>query len=344
MVNNNQKINELQQGMVFLNNRKKNLDKVKGQLKLIEAFDTKRLDNVNEKEIGVLKSLEDRFDKALSDYGLEYKTFMDNYHRGVESVRQCKADCLNAYTSSQDNYTFLRKSCQAGCDFKGPYVSPCKDSFGTSRINSKKCNEITNGRCLNGNIVLGQEEIVNGLEYADHKNVTMGEGCCDCGGGYGGRPKSNYRGKNLRTCDEVPEALGFQKYQADLLKTACVQARVTNSQINSTLYQSYNTLKSKNLELINLAQEIFDKIQQMRGVNDNININMSEQDKELENSLNLYGNIYADILQNQGKQDRTITGQLEDIQLKEASQSMHFVIWGGLAVLVVLMAVQRMSQ
>ncbi len=80
MVNNNQKINELQQGMVFLNNRKKNLDKVKGQLKLIEAFDTAKLDKVNEKEIGVLKSLEDRFDKALSEYGIEYKTFMDNYH------------------------------------------------------------------------------------------------------------------------------------------------------------------------------------------------------------------------------------------------------------------------
>ena len=57
MVNNNQKINELQQGMVFLNNRKKNLDKVKGQLKLIEAFDTAKLDKVNEKEIGVLKNI-----------------------------------------------------------------------------------------------------------------------------------------------------------------------------------------------------------------------------------------------------------------------------------------------
>ena len=34
----------------------------------------------------------------------------------------------------------------------------------------------------------------------------------------------------------------------------------------------------------------------------------------------------------------------EDTLVKESSQSMHFVIWGGLAVLVVLMAVQRMSQ
>ena len=82
----------------------------------------------------------------------------------------------------------------------------------------------------------------------------------------------------------------------------------------------------------------------MRSVNDNITINMTEQDKELENNLNLYGSIYADILQNQGKQDRTITGQLEDIQLKEKSQSMHFVIWGCLAILVVLMAIQRMRQ
>lgn len=344
MVNNDQKINELQQGMVFLNNRKKNIEKLKKKLKLIEAFDTVRLDNVNKKEIDILKSLEDRFEKALSDYGIQYKTFMNNYHRGIESVRQCKANCLNAYTSSQDNYTFLRKACQAGCDFKGPYVTQCQDSFGTSRINKQKCKDITNGRCLNGNVVLGQEDIVNGLEYADHKNITISEGCCECGGGYGGQPKTNYRGKNMRTCDEVPEGLGFQKYQGDLLRTACIQAQVTDSQINTTLYQSYNKLKGKNLELINLAQEIFDKIQQMRGVNDNININMTEQNKELENSLNLYGNIYADILQNQGKQDRTITGQLEDIQLKESSQSMHLVIWGSLATLVVLMAVQRMRQ
>ena len=251
---------------------------------------------------------------------------------------------MNSYGSSQSNYLFLRKACQAGCDFKGPYVTPCKDSFGLSKKNRENCNNLTNGKCYDGNVLLGHESEVNGLEYADHKNITLGEGCCSCGGGYGGPPKSNYRGTNLKTCQDVPDAFGFKEYEGDVLKTACIQAQVTDSQINASLYTSYNNLKEKNKELISLAEEIFLKIQQMRSVNDNITINMTEQDKELENNLNLYGSIYADILQNQGKQDRTITGQLEDIQLKEKSQSMHFVLWGCLAILVVLMAIQRMRQ
>ena len=100
----------------------------------------------------------------------------------------------------------------------------------------------------------------------------------------------------------------------------------------------------QNKELIALAKEIYDKITALKKASNTIVGKISDEDAKLKNQLALYGNVYAEILENSGKKDHTVDGQLEDILLKEKSQSMKFVLWGGLATLIILMAVDRMSK
>ena len=49
-------LNQLDQGMALLNNRKQIMDKVQHKLSLVESFDTSKLDDTNRKEVEKLKS------------------------------------------------------------------------------------------------------------------------------------------------------------------------------------------------------------------------------------------------------------------------------------------------
>ena len=71
---------------------------------------------------------------------------------------------------------------------------------------------------------------------------------------------------------------------------------------------------------------------------------MDDKQNHLKDQLAEYGTLYADILARQGIKDQTIDGQLEDIEYKERSQSLHLMIWSGLAILTILLVIQRMRK
>ena len=71
---------------------------------------------------------------------------------------------------------------------------------------------------------------------------------------------------------------------------------------------------------------------------------MDDKQNLLKDQLAEYGTLYADILARQGIKDQTIDGQLEDIGYKERSQSLHLMIWSGLAILTILLVIQRMRK
>ena len=76
-----------------------------------------------------------------------------------------------------------------------------EDTFKTSRIGSKNCKQSTAGRCQNGQVELGMNNIVTSSNYADAAGITIKDGCCDCGGGSGGQQGSGvglgYQGQRL---------------------------------------------------------------------------------------------------------------------------------------------------
>ena len=93
---NKELINELQQGMVLLSNRKIKMDKLKARMNLIEnlsGFDkgNETLQNTSQNEINILKNLETNYNRQLSKYSIDYKSFMTNYYQGGAKVKEFKA-------------------------------------------------------------------------------------------------------------------------------------------------------------------------------------------------------------------------------------------------------------
>ena len=96
--------------------------------------------------------------------------------------------------------------------------------------------------------------------------------------------------------------------------------------------------------MINTAQKIFDKIKQLGATDMTIQKNIDDTDFDVQNKLAEYGSLYADVIARQGKKDRTIDGQLEDIRYKEQSSELQLLIWSGLAILTILLVIQRMRK
>ena len=357
---NKEAINELQQGMILLKTRKKNIDKLRNKLSLIENLKDfskgeETLKKTSDKELKYLNDLETNFQRQLAKYSTNYKTFMSAYNDGIKSVRDCKTNCTAKYPRSTPNYAEKVEACKAGCDLKGPYVQKCKNSYKTN-YKQEDCDTVTNKICQDGNVLPGKASIVDNTDtqgYADSAGTSIRDGCCDCGGGYGGPPTWEKNGKVIKECSQIADAMGYKGNEGGWAITACNQARVDNSVKNSTLYEDYGQLTKENEGLITTAQTIFEKIQELKKAREDINGNpnidgddgmMGDLDVKLDRQLTQYGTIFADIKKIRSSKDRTIDGQLEDAISKENSSSLQFLIWSGLAILTILLVLQRMRK
>ena len=186
--------------------------------------------------------------------------------------------------------------------------------------------------------------IVTSSNYADTLGTTIKDGCCDCGGGSGGPPVWEKDGVKVKSCDTIAKAMGYKNGEGGWATSACSQARVDSSEKNKTLYEEYGVLTQKNENLIATAKLIFEKIQKLQKAREDIDIDMGGLDLKLDSQLTDYGTIFANIKNIRSGKNRTIDGQLEDITSKEASSSLQFIIWSGLAILTILLVLQRMRK
>ena len=121
------------------------------------------------------------------------------------------------------------------------------------------------------------------------------------------------RQKNIKNCDEAPGAFGYSGGQGGYTKVACNQAPIPSPQTNSEMWKNYENLTAENEQLIKLAKQIFEKINALKGVDSTISNKLTDEERKLKNQLAVYGNVYSEILDNSGKTDKTVDGQLEDI-------------------------------
>ena len=346
-------INELQQGMKLLQQRKHVLNNL-SQSPLMESMSASmkqyngasdKLKNVSKDELEILKQLEADFNKNLSSYSQKYKTFMEGYYSAVQQVEKCKSDCLTKYPNGSTAWSFNRQACAGGCDLKGPYVSKCEDTFTKSRkATLGDCSTATSGKCMDENVVLGQDLFVDNIENADSNNVTIRKGCCVCGGGGGGPPSTTIRGKTIKSCDKMPAAFGYTASTGAYIKNTCLTAPVASPQSNSELYKQYEELTSENKGLIEQAETIFKKIQEFNSLNSTLDIKMSSARADLKKNLDDYSTIYSKLQSNKKYGTVTLDGQVEDIDLKEKNQMLQLGIWGSLAVLLVLVTLDKLKK
>jgi len=337
-------LNQLAQGLKYLQNKQHKFNELSNTSLLLEQFKTDKLDNVSADELEILENLKSKYNQKLSEYSQSYKIFMESYYKATQDVLSCKADCESRHRPGTSSWSFSRTACKAGCDLKGPYISECSHNFKGSRVNGQKCDIITKGKCINGNVVLGMDATVTSSDYADSKDVTIKDGCCQCGGGIGGPPTSEINTKKVRKCTDVPKALGYNPGEGQYTVNRCYQARVSSAHTNKNMFIQYANLTKQNTDLIKLAKNIFNKIKELKTVDDTINQTIKDEETHLKNQLALYENVYATIQSYDKSKQTTVEGQVEEILLKEKSQSLHMIIWLSLAIITFSLVINRMRK
>ena len=197
---------------------------------------------------------------------------------------------------------------------------------------------------MDGNVVLGQDQFVDDINNADSKNVTIRKGCCVCGGGGGGPPSTTIRGKTIKSCDKMPAAFGYSGSNGNFIKNSCLTAPVASPESNGNLYKQYEALTSENKALIEQAELIFKKIKEFNTLNSNLDIKMTSAREDLKKNLDDYSTIYSKLQSNKKYGTVTLDGQVEDIELKEKNQMLQLGIWGSLAVLLLLVTLDKLKK
>jgi len=347
---NNKPINELQQGMLLLKKRQNDINRL-SKSKLMEPMSASmktwtdaenKLKNLSKKELDDLKTDENEYNKELSSYGTKYKAFMEKYYIAVENVEKCKAKCLNKYPIGTSRYSDGREACSAGCDIKGPYVSKCENTFTKSRIGGGTCDTAALGKCIDGKVQLGADSYIDDMNRADSNNVTLRKGCCICGGGGGGKPSAKIRGKNIKSCDNIASAFGATGSHAVFFTSACKTA--PNETTSNSLLNDYSALATQNKILIEKAEKIFKKISKFNTLNGKLNMEMTSQRSELQDTLDEYSSIYLQLQDTKKYGNVTMDAQAEDIYLKEKNQMLQLGIWGSLAILLVLVTLDKLKK
>ncbi|MCH1613012.1 MAG: hypothetical protein L7S72_06920, partial [Flavobacteriales bacterium] len=349
---NSRPINELQQGMLLLQKRRNDIHKL-SKSPLMESMSSSmkkwtngenNLKNLSKKELDALKQMETDFNKDLSSYSQEYKNFMENYYNAVKQVETCKTNCLQNIPTSDPQYSYKRQACSAGCDIKGPYVSKCEDTFTKSRLNQESCSAAVQGKCIDGLVQLGADSYVDDMNRADSNNITIRKGCCACGGGGGGPPSAKVRGKTIKNCNNLPAAFGYSGSQGDIIKNACLTAPIASPESNANLYKQYEKLTSSNKGLIEKAEKIFNKITQFNKLNGDLDMTMKSQRDQLKDNLDEYSTVYLKLQNSKTQGTVTIDAQVEDIDLKESNQMFQLGIWGSLAILLLLVTLDKLKK
>lgn len=349
---NSKPINELQQGMLLLQKRRNDIHKL-SKSPLMESMSSSmkkwtdgenKLKNLSKKELDSLKQMESDFNKDLSSYSQEYKNFMENYYKAVKEVETCKTNCLKNIPTSDPAYSYKRQACSAGCDIKGPYVSKCEDTFTKSRLNQESCSAAVQGKCIDGVVQLNADTYIDDMNRADSNNITIRKGCCACGGGGGGPPSAKVRGKTIKNCNNLPAAFGYSGSDGNYIKNACLTAPIASPESNANLYKQYEKLTSSNKGLIEKAEKIFNKINQFNKLNGDLDITMKSQRDQLKDNLDEYSTVYLKLQNSKTQGTVTIDAQVEDIDLKENNQLFQLGIWGSLAILLLLVTLDKLKK
>lgn len=347
---NTSKINELTQGMIYLQKKKEKLNNLKSQIKIIEGYGNNVLDSKSEKELELLQSLENEYSALLSNYGKNYKLFISEYNTSIQKVDNCKQECVTKYSTGA-NSNELTKSCQIGCAFKNPSINECSNTYKKSNLSGKGCGDMLkaeNGSlmCQNGEVTTGYLDYVTNSNYADSAGMTLKDGCCDCGGGMGGS-KQKVNAKLLDSCDDILNI--YESYSPttspgkDIIE-ACNAAPFVQGSIS--LKDKYNDLSEQNEMLKKKAQQIFDQIKVLRSKNSLTDERLGESQDEFDKQLEEYDELYNKVLEYKTGKMNSITrdAQWEDVQYKEKSQSLHVLIWAGLAILTILFVIKKFKK
>lgn len=322
---NAQAVHDLKQGKQLINRQRNLIMNEIDKFKNFETFtNTKKLDKISVKENHVLGDMEDEYNKLISQYGTKYATFMRKYAKLSGDVDRCAAECLNIHPTSASNYSKRRKACVAGCELKGPFILQCKDTF-TKDSDGKKCPQIVGDNCIGGRTINHQQMI----NKRDERGRTARSGCCECGGGAGGKRTTKVNGNTVRSCNDRMLTTALGGYTG---KNFCRQAPYASPESAANFYKEYQTLSAHNEKIMDKARFLFNKIKNLRSIDKKLLSNTEEEHSKLERTLNDFTDSYTKL--NKLQKPYTATAQQENAEFLVGSGQSKVAAWSVLAITI----------
>ncbi len=321
-----------------------------------EGFDdnNKRFVKMGRKEKKVLRDISNNYDRAVSEYATAYKQYLEEHASLTKSVEDCRVDCLERITGDGTEIVNQKKACVAGCSLKGVQVLKCKNTYkGHNRDASKKCKDLVGSHCTDGSVNPGSkaQKFVTSSEQADSHSTTLSEGCCECGGGGGGKPTAHINGIQVKGCSGLDKAFGGNSGDgtASQYKSFCQNAGsgVTsfNAGTNANFHQKYAAVKAKNDAAMNEANKLKKKINTLIKTRDKLRGTISSEEDSLDNNLKLFEEKYAELTgYGEGGKDYTSIALHETTMNKKNAEELKFYMWSVLAIVLIITVISNFKK
>ena len=280
---------------------------------------------------------------------LRWGSYYEDYALSIKEVKNCKVSCgLNYKVSS--GRELEKQACESGCDLKAPYIlKNCEDTYTTLKGDaSKSCSDLTTDKCAGGKILGGEQHkpFLNDANNADKNNITLLNGCCSCGGGYGGKPKSYVGGSNdkISKCSEITHSEADTKSN---MINACNNATFNINMDSNTLQHDYVKLTQANDILKKISTEIFSKIKNFQKDRKNIEYSTQQQEDNLGYELDRYSILqttYNNLKEKNANELTTLNGQLENVQLNNDGYHLRYLLWLSIASILFYITLQKLKR
>ena len=319
------------QGKNFINEKRKKIKNIKegnknmkpgfssGDSFLRQAFEEQK--QKVEIEQGVYNSLLSEWSALQTDFGDKFLLVKNNIDK-----------CLKKCKEENENGSNEELACKVGCRLTKPELMDWKNK------NNANCSSIIDkcsGRNVNEGYSVTEEEKDN---------------CYDCGGGLGGATLFKAEGtsltKNVDKCKDLDSAFLSTSKPSGYYEGLCNSAFDGVPKIGYDFKGKYSELERKTNEITRQAIKLENeknklKIKKQEMLNRVGKINIADL-------IDDYNSIYNRKILERGKSlsgtNDTAIAQLEDIELKEKSESMQLYLWSGLAILSFLLLLQKIKK
>jgi len=320
----------------------------------------KKINDMHENTINVLQNLQQEYNTDLTAWGTGHKSFMDNYTRFMGLMNDCQKHCQDIYPAGEADRQKKIDACKNGCSLEQPELMPAKDDKryvdSDGSLKTLDCN-ISANKCLNG--------YIKGLgsDVATNEQIN---GCTACGGGSGGpaiiRQSGSNRSRNIKSCDDIDRAYNNTGATTSSLKGMCAEGRrkmkeldttkfdfktkyADLSTLNNKLDKTANSFESESNKIEKIKKKIRTQLHKLNGY-EGMKTMEGMETKNMEELLSEYSINQAKIKQLSGRRNnnKTSEAQLEDVELKIKSERMQLYIWSGLAILTMLLVIQKVKQ
>jgi len=316
-----------------------------------EGFDdnTKKFRDMSKGEKKVLRDISNNYDRAVSEYATAYKQYLEEHAILTKSVEDCRVDCLERITNkSGEGYASMQKACIAGCNLKGVQVLKCKDTYkGYNRDSSRKCKDMAAEHCTDGSINPGtkSQNYVKNSDNADSQSTTLAEGCCECGGGGGGKPSAHVNGHEIKSCSGLNKAFGDDSTYKSYCEQAGNSVASFNASSNANFHQKYDGIKSKNDTAMEEMKKLKGKINILIKTRDKLKGTISSEEETLDQNLKAFEEKYSRLLSyGETGKDWTSIAQHKSTMNRKSSEELKFYMWSVLAIVLIITVISNFKK